>query len=119
MTIFTLILDLAVINAYALFKKIKPDENVTIREFKRLICEQLCLPQQKRNSRNDRENGETITSECLSQGIGSIASKHVIVMNRKTNGRVSTVNCHLCSLLGQRRSTRYGCIACQKCFHPE
>lgn len=53
-TIFTLLLDLSVNNAFGIYIHIHVDEfnKITIREFKRKICEALVLPHRSRKRKN-------------------------------------------------------------------
>ena len=126
MTIFTLLLDLAVNNAFALYNKMWPDlsSSVTIREFKRNICEQLVLPHRDQRNKRKREVHAPFVSPVVpspSLTIGCIECPHALVKNRiGSKSRRTELNCHLCMILhNKKKKTLYGCTGCHKGFHVE
>jgi hypothetical protein len=44
MTLFTMVLDLAIINARAIYNKLYGEKNNTLTAFKQALCEQLVMP---------------------------------------------------------------------------
>ena len=128
MTIFTLLLDLGVNNAFALFHKLQPSKatGTNFRDFKQVICEQLVTP--CNNSKKKKESlskeksslaGMSITPPSTTR-IACDQEKHILVSNqRKDNGRITDLNCFFCLLSRNKRKTVYGCIACQKAFYAD
>ena len=126
MTIFTLILDLAVNNAFALYNKVCPTLASTVhtREFKRKICEQLVKPYRHEKNKQKREESMTYVSPVvpsLSDSVGIIECPHALVKNELGPlGRRTEYCCYLCNILhNKQKKTIYGCTGCNKGFHVE
>lgn len=118
MTIFTLLLDLSVHNAYALHKVLEPSRQISYREFKWGISEKLVeahlLSRNRRPRREDGENSGHSTGPGIER-MGDIMLNHMLLENVNKTGVV----CYLCHVLdnSKRRSTIYGCAQCGKGFH--
>jgi hypothetical protein len=120
MTFFTLVLDLAIINAQAIYKKLQFGTDYTLTYFKQGICEQLVTPLVR------MKQNETVTPEIpyqrpnIDEVIGSLDSSHYL-MNLKQNaaGRPADAHCYLCLLFQKKLKTRFGCVQCKKAFHPQ
>jgi hypothetical protein len=99
MTLFTLVLDLAIINAQAIYKKLQFGADITLTSFKQGLCEQLVAPLVR------IKQNETVTPEIpyqrpnIAKVIGSLDSSHYL-MNLKRNaiGRPADAHCYLCLL---------------------
>jgi hypothetical protein len=111
MSLFTYILDLAALQAHAVFQAIRPNVDTSFVEFKRMLCEDLVTPH-----RNDRkrplpsdENGMAPIDEVL----GSIDHLHMLIENINK----ADIHCFFCLLENRKRKTIYGCVKCKKGYH--
>jgi hypothetical protein len=121
MTLFTMILDLAIINARAIYNKLYRQKNYTLTNFKQALCEQLVMPL----VRSREERSQRVTPEVRHQSpavddvVGSVDSTHYLMnLKRNAKGRVGDANCYLCLIFQKKLKTRFGCVQCQKAFHP-
>ena len=123
----TLLLDLGVNNAYALFTKLWPDDahNVSIRKFKRRICELLLVPLRKKRKEAAvlaaaQAKAKRPRTASTFESMGCIDSKHILVTNQSVekNGKKRTQDllCRLCSIRKIKKKSIYGCIGCRKAF---
>lgn len=130
MSIFTLYLDLAVHNAFALFLKLDGENarSISFREFKRQIAQQLVSSQinAAESKRINKENTVPKTSPAANQYIIGTTSgtNHMSLENKGKKD----ANCFLCMLRWKIDSetkekwipklrTIYGCTECKKGFH--
>ena len=117
MSILTFLLDAAINNAYALYQKLKIDDTVNFKEFKRRIASQLAP---------EIINNEEIVPETSNSTPESVASNQHMLLenNNKTRNE-----CYLCRLLkpddwktkkgrkpAKATSTKYTCLQCNKAF---
>ena len=130
MSLFTLFLDLAMHNAYAVFQKIDPQKaNCTAyREFKRIIAEQLVSPlvaeaeeRQKKKEKSTPKTSPAVANGVLGSTTGTV---HMLLENKEKQDE----NCFLCMLRWKndpdtgekwvpKLRTIYGCCDCKKGFH--
>jgi hypothetical protein len=120
MTLLTLILDLPIINAQAIYKKLQFGTEFTLTCFKQGLCEQLVTPLVR------LKQNETVTPDIpyqrpnIDEVVGSLDSNHYL-MNLKRNvaGRPADAHCYLCLLFRKKLKTRFGCVQCKKAFHSQ
>ncbi|KAK1938850.1 hypothetical protein P3T76_008925 [Phytophthora citrophthora] len=100
MSLLTWALDLALINALALFKKVAGSavERVTLREFKQRVAEKLTAVQRTRREK-ERCRRQPQPNEPLEDLVGADPSLHAITPNSKkhSSGKLA---CYLCTLRG-------------------
>jgi len=134
MTIFTMVLDLSVYQAYCVYMTAIPNatkrRHKSILTFKQKIIESLIQPEMNRRSMSNahRHNPVQIlptasrTARAINEALGSIAEQHMLVKNKgwkKNNNKPQDVPCYLCRLRGMQLKTIYGCPQCQVGFHVE
>jgi hypothetical protein len=121
MTLFTMILDLAIINARAIYNKVCGQKHYTLTAFKQALCEQLVMPLVRlKEERNRRVTSEVrYQSPAVDDVVGSVDSTHYL-MNLKHNakGWVGDSHCYLCLIFEKKLKMHFGCIQCRKAFHP-
>ncbi|KUF85454.1 hypothetical protein AM588_10000940 [Phytophthora nicotianae] len=116
MSIFTWLLDLSLINAFALMHHIQANAKAprTLREFKRRVCESLTNAQRgkARSSSSKRRRSEpTPQHDTINSGL------HVLTPNSSDHSSGKLV-CHLCSMRGTKTSkSRFGCTGCLVGYH--
>jgi hypothetical protein len=98
------------------------DSKLSFKEFKRTICEQLVQPhllqKEQRRNNNHAPSASTTVTALMDSSIGC-QMQHVLVENKCING-INQISCFLCSMVhndGKRRTSKYGCIVCEKGFH--
>lgn len=116
MSILTWALDLALINAFALFKKVAgvAAQRVTLREFKRRVADKLTTVQQARQEKERRR--ESVPGKPILDVVGADDSIHAITPN-STQFSAGKLTCYLCSLRGFTKKARFGCTGCHRGFH--
>jgi hypothetical protein len=89
MSLFTLFLDLAVHNAYALFKKIDPQKanSTAYREFKRIVAEQLVSPlvAEAEERSKKKEKAAPKASPAVANGVlgSTTGTVHLLLENKR------------------------------------
>ncbi|POM78669.1 Hypothetical protein PHPALM_3774 [Phytophthora palmivora] len=116
MIIFTWLLDIALINAYTLLKRMG-EQVSTLREFKRKIADTLtrnekAIRRQKSRRQKKRQR------ETIDEGVGAVTSLHITTPNSTRNSS-GKLKCYLCSLRGISKKSKYGCTKCERGFHVE
>ncbi|KAJ8577400.1 hypothetical protein ON010_g1814 [Phytophthora cinnamomi] len=118
MRLLTWVLDLSVINAFALMKHIETKEKPpkTLREFKRRVCESLTSSLRSITKRKEalskRFHAEPFPSVS---GVGNAV--HVLTPNSRENSSAELV-CRLYSLQGIKNSkSSLGCVNCKAGYH--
>ena len=109
MSMFTYILDMAVLQAHNVFQTLKPDNNVSLVQFKRSLCEAFVNDHRKRKNGPDDGSNRIVLEEVL----GSNSHPHMLIENKNKKD----INCYFCLLRGKKRKTIYGCVKCGKGFH--
>jgi hypothetical protein len=87
---------------------------------KQALCEQLVTPL-VRLKENQKVTPEITYQQLnIDKVVGSLNSSHYL-MNLKHNvtGRPADAHCYLCLLFQKKLKTRFGCVQCQKVFHPQ
>ena len=114
MTLFTLVLDLASLNAYSLYKNMGENCLLSFKEFKRSIAESVVANELVKRRKKLR-HAESVDAEKNDEVVECTSSSHVLVENI---GKKDTL-CYLCNLLDKkgRKTTIYGCVECKKGFH--
>lgn len=116
MTLFTWLLEMATINAFAL-RKTTTDTTPTLREFKRRIAD--CLTQnEKAHRRQQSRRKQRRQRETLDEVVGVDVSMHIITPNSTVNSN-GKLTCYLCSLRGIIKKARYGYSKCERGIHVE
>ena len=106
MSIFTWLIDLAIINSFSLLQEIDPDNGASMREFKRRIAESLTESEYK-SRRTTLQIGK------------SVEPKHFLTRNSTKYGS-GRLSCYLCHLVGKtNKKSLYGCTSCLRGYHPE
>jgi hypothetical protein len=106
MSLFTFVLDLAMLQAFALHQVIDARPNVLdFDSFKRSICESCVLPlrpQEKHCRSYEKEN-----SNLMESMVGTVGDSdgHLLSETINKNG----IHCHFCLLCGVKKKTLYGC----------
>lgn len=111
MSIFTYILDLSALQAYAVQQAISDEAIASFVEFKRSICEAFVLPY--RSSRKRPRDTSAMSNHVLESNIGRIEDPHMLTTNIGKTG----IHCHLCLMRNEKFKTIYGCIKCKRGFH--
>lgn len=116
MSILTWAIDLALINAFALFQKVAGPgaSRVTLREFKRRVAEKLTDVQRARMEKSHRQ--QPAPTEPLNQVLGADDSLHTITPNSRQQS-TGKLTCYLCSLRGFSKKVLFGCTGCHRGFH--
>ncbi|EGZ10404.1 hypothetical protein PHYSODRAFT_518952 [Phytophthora sojae] len=119
MSVFTWLLDISIINTYALERVIggSASARVTLREFKREIADKLTRNEKTLKQQRDRRQQKR-KAGALDEAVGSVDSLHIITPNstEHSNGKLT---CYLCSLRGMAKKAKYGCTKCERGFHVE
>ncbi|POM63506.1 Hypothetical protein PHPALM_21082 [Phytophthora palmivora] len=117
MSLLTWSLDLALINAFALFKNVAGSavERVTLREFKQRVAEKLTAVQRTRREK-ERCRRHLQPNEPLEDLVGADPGLYAITPNSKkySSGKLA---CYLCTLRGFSKKAVYGYTGCQRGFH--
>jgi hypothetical protein len=111
MTLWTWALDLALHNAYSLKGELDPDTQISFREFKRGVAEQMVSGLlASRTSRTSRAMTELPDAPpVLGATVGESETGHVLVKTRTRR------RCYLCRVTaGKETRTRNYCVACAK-----
>jgi hypothetical protein len=114
MSLFTFVLDLAMLQAFALHQVIDARPNVLdFVSFKRSICESLVLP--LRSQRKHCKSSEKENSNLMESVVGTVGDSdgHLLIETINKTG----IHCHFCLLRGVKRKTIYGCTKCGRGFH--
>ncbi|KUF95983.1 Bifunctional epoxide hydrolase 2 [Phytophthora nicotianae] len=119
MTIFTWMMDLAVINAHTLLTTVRPTatQGLALREFKRRIAEVLTSGERQNKTRRASQKKKR-ARETLDEIVGIDSSIHMITPNSTAHSSGKLL-CHLCSLRNIKKKSRYGCTKCELGFHVE
>ena len=116
MSLFTFMLDAAILNAYALHKQESDTPLLVPREFKRRIAEAFVTPELMKRLRNAREMSTVEEAADNASAEASPSTTHYLLENI---GR-KFVNCCFCSEMThneRQRKTMLGCFQRQKGFH--
>jgi hypothetical protein len=119
MTMLTLILDLSILNSRAVYNKLCLGDPFTVTAFKQKLCEQLVTP-----ALRERQSAPTVQPVPYEQPrldavLGVLNTTHYIInLSFNAKGRQADAHCYLCLLFGKKLKTRFGCMDCQKAFHP-
>ena len=113
MTLFTFLLDASIQNAFTVRNAMHPEKKSTLREFKRVVAQQLVddYLQDRENSRKRRA-----TAELHQTAMGTISSNHILLENLDRK----SARCYLCNIMtndGKSRTSIYGCAECKRAFH--
>ncbi|GMF18251.1 unnamed protein product [Phytophthora fragariaefolia] len=116
--VFTWLLDLSIINAYALYRHLSDSTSTsaTLREFKRNIADAFTRNEKAAKYQRDRRQRKRQT-DGLDDAVDSDESLHVITPNstQHSNGRLT---CYLCSLRGMpSKRSGYGCSKSERGFY--
>ncbi|GMF49481.1 unnamed protein product [Phytophthora fragariaefolia] len=116
MSILTWALDLALINAFSLFRKVacNATTRVTLHAFKRRVAEKLTSVQRSRRQKQRRQ--EAAPNQPIEDVVGADDSLHAITPNSKRHSQ-GKFTCYLCSLRGFSTKALYGCTGCHRGFH--
>ncbi|OWZ04679.1 hypothetical protein PHMEG_00023377 [Phytophthora megakarya] len=116
MSILTWAIDLALINAFSLFKKVAGSAatRVTLREFKRRVAEKLTAVQRSRMDKERRH--QPATDQPLHEVVGADSSLHALTPNSKQHS-TGKLTCYLCSLRGFSKKALFSCTGCHRGFH--
>ena len=110
MSIFTYLLDLSVLQSFAIFKTIRPYDKATLTEFKRDLCDSLIYDLRERKALRKVERSEVMKIDNV---LGINDCQHMLVENLNKKD----INCHLCLYMKKKKKTIYGCVQCRKGFH--
>ena len=127
-SIFTWILDAACINANALRRIIDPGDVIDLPEFKRRVALDFVMAYMRKTGGNTwntkpRENNLTaliIKEDSLAPTTSPlIRCQHDLVDNVKCAGKrqIFQGRCVLCTQMGARKESKYGCTGCRQYFH--
>lgn len=113
MTLFTFLLDASIQNAFTVRNVMHPEKKTTLREFKRVVAQQLVddYLQDRENSRKRRA-----TAELPQTAMGTISSNHILLENLDRK----SARCYLCNIMANDEKSRtsiYGCAECKRAFH--
>jgi hypothetical protein len=125
MSIFTMILDIACSNGYAIACTLSTDykRSVSFREFKQRVADQLTLPwidtRQKGSEQKLKRSMSEPTTDAESLRF------HILSDNekRKDGKYRKDGSCSLCDVMGldatgsNKKSSKMGCFQCGQCFH--
>ncbi|POM69273.1 LOW QUALITY PROTEIN: Hypothetical protein PHPALM_14459 [Phytophthora palmivora] len=114
MTIFTWPLDTALINAYALLKRMG-EQVPTLREFKRKIADTLTRNERAIRRQQSRRQKKR-QRETIDDFVGAVTSLHKITPNSTRNSS-GKLKCYLCR--GISKKSKYSCTKCERGFHVE
>lgn len=108
MSMFTYVLDLSVLQAHNVLQTIKSDDNVSLVQFKRSLCEALVNPYRKTRNHVEDKYWRIVVEGVL----GSNQHPHMLVENKGKKD----IHCYLCLFVNKKRKTIYGCVKCGKGF---
>jgi len=114
MTLFTMILDLAIISARDIYNKLYGQKNYALTAFKQALCEQLVMPMvRSKEERNRRVTPEVrYRSPAVDDVIGSVDSRHYLMnLKRNAKGRVGDAHCYLCLIFEKKLKTSLSTFA--------
>jgi hypothetical protein len=134
MSVFTMIMDLACSNGYAVSCALSLNykEKVTFREFKRRVADQMTSPwvisakqrRQKRTAGQKRKRTDPDTEEAVDDAILDPLTSHILSDNAlRKDGYRKDSECYLCAVMGKQytgidtKKTKMGCFKCQQCYH--
>ncbi|GMF43760.1 unnamed protein product [Phytophthora fragariaefolia] len=116
MSVFTWLLDVSIINAYALQRVIggSTSARVALREFKREIADTLTRNEKKLKQQRDWRQQKR-KCDALDEAVGSVDSLHIITPNstEHSNGKLT---CYLCSLRGMAKNQNTGAPSANAAF---
>ena len=116
MSVWTYFLDLATHQAFALYKVIREDDDMNLKEFKRAICEDLVTPYKELDSstrKRHRTKEHYHINMHVEDMLGSNTHDHMLIENKDKND----IHCYFCLMRGIKKKTIYGCVTCAKGFH--
>jgi hypothetical protein len=129
MSIFTMVMDLACSNGYAVACTLSSDykEKVSFSEFKRRVAEQLTsswIAGRPKTKEGGGRKRKTTVDDQDSIDPNSL-STHILSENEsRTYGKHSKVgDCFLCAIMGteqtvsETRGSKLGCFECGQCYH--
>jgi len=134
MTMFTMVLDLAIHQAYSIYISSVPNEtrrkHNSLTTFKQQVALSLLLPEMNKSQSavSIFENpvqilpSEGPTSRGINETLGGISKIHMLLRNKgtkKNNSSAQDDPCYLCKLRGFISKTIYGCPLCKVGFHVE
>ncbi|OWY91597.1 hypothetical protein PHMEG_00039753 [Phytophthora megakarya] len=116
MSILTWALDLALINAFSLYKKIAGPAATCakLRDFKRKVAEQLTTVQRERLAKERRR--KPAPNAPIQELVGADDSIHAITPNSREHS-TGKLTCYLCTLRGFSKKALFGCTGCHRGFH--
>jgi hypothetical protein len=128
MSVFTMILDLACNNGYAVACALstKYKKKINFSEFKRRVADQLSRPWSLRK-KDGRAQGQQVgaPSTITNENDANDLRLHVLTNNQERNSGkgLKDGKCYLCDVLGTEKtmretmSSKMGCFQCGQCFH--
>jgi len=128
MTILTMLLDLAVGQAYSVYMELKLHKgtsktSTTLHSFKQTICALLITPELEHwcKRKVELQLARTVTSKVAMMAVEILDDQvHQLIKNNgwKNNpSKAQDVHCLLCKLHGQQSTSIYGCIQFKNGFH--
>lgn len=110
-------MDLSLIKAFCLMKKIAPAEckHLSLREFKRRVAEQMTATHFRQVRRKHQAAPQRETVQAI---VGADTSQHILTPNSTKHSKAK-LTCYLCSLRGLPKMSKYGCTACLRGYHVE
>lgn len=124
MSLFTMILDLACSNGYAVACTLSTNykRSVPFREFKRRVADQLTMPWRTATLKRKEQQCERAISETPPDA--DSLRFHILSDNEKRTDRYRKDGaCYLCTLIGEdktgadTKSSKMGCFRCGQCYH--
>lgn len=127
MSLFTVVLGLAVNNARSIL--IKNDQDSTtpqgsIISFKQKWCEQLVTPYVRFKNEQEQQKQQQRQNKCkqpnIDDTLGITNNNHMLanLQQMPNKDRLYDAHCYLCLVLGNKLKFRFGCAACGKAYHP-
>ena len=110
MIIFGFLLDASILNAHAIQGIIDKTRRKSIREFRRIVAQNLVKDYMTMKEDNKRK--KSLDKET----VGSVRSNHILLENQNKKW----ARCYLCRIMcddAVERKTIYGCSQCEKAFH--
>ena len=100
MSVWTYVLDLASLQAFALFHHMgfsAPEQWLTYSDFKRQLCEDLVSPYEAVNGKQNRTAQETVNEDInVRRILGSNCHEHMLIENKDKQD----IHCMFCMLRG-------------------
>ena len=116
MSIWTYVLDLAALQAFALFEHmgfLQPGQTMTYSDFKRHLCEDLVSPYKAVTGKRNRIANEAVNEDIdVRRILGSNEHVHMLIENKNKQD----IHCMFCMLRGIKKMI-YGCVKYGKGFH--